>query len=62
VIGTDAMLDIDVLLSAEPAVKVATALAWQEHFKPINSQPQRDEWARAFCRHALHYISTTRPN
>jgi hypothetical protein len=56
------MIDADALLSAAPAAKIATALAWREHFKPINSQSQRDEWARAFCRHTLHYISTVRPN
>ena len=61
-IGTDARLDTDALLSAEPAAKIATALAWQEHFKLSNEPSQRQEWARCFGRHAMAYLSTALPN
>jgi hypothetical protein len=61
-IGTDAMLDKAALLNAEHAAKIAVALAWQEHFKLSNAPSQRQEWARCFGRHALHYLSTIRPN
>jgi hypothetical protein len=62
VIGTDAMIDSDALLSAEPAAKIATALAWNEHFKLSNAPSQRQEWARAFGRHVMAFLSTTQPN
>jgi hypothetical protein len=62
VISTDAMLDTAALLRAEPAQTISVALAWNEHFKPNNSQSQRDEWARAFGRHMLDFLSTTQPN
>jgi hypothetical protein len=60
-IGTDAMLDLDAMLHAEPASKIATALAWREHFTST-TQAQRDEWARAFGLHAMAFLSTTQPN
>jgi hypothetical protein len=62
VIATDATLDTAALMRAEPAEKISVVLAWQEHFKPINSQSQRDEWARAFGRKMMAYLSTTQPN
>jgi hypothetical protein len=62
VIGTDAMLDTAALLSAEPAAKIATALAWREALELSNTQSQRDEWARAYGRHMMAYLSTTQPN
>jgi hypothetical protein len=62
VIGTDAMLRIDPLLTAEPAERIAVALAWQEHFKLSNAPSLRQEWARAFGRHMMAYLSTTQPN
>jgi hypothetical protein len=62
VIGTDAMLDTDALLSAEPAAKIATALAWREHFRLSNEPSARQEWARAFGRHVIAYLSTALPN
>ena len=61
-IGTDAVLDIDSLMNAEPAAKIAVALAYREHHDTNNSLSLRDEWARAFGRHLIHYVSTTRPN
>jgi hypothetical protein len=62
VIATDAMLDTTALMQAEPAEKIAVALAWQEHFKSSNAPSQRQEWARAFGRHAMAYLSTALPN
>jgi hypothetical protein len=62
VIGTDAALDVSALLSAEPAVKIATALAWREHFDLSNDPAQRQEWARCFGRHAMAYLSRRLPN
>jgi hypothetical protein len=56
------MLCIDPLLTAEPAEKIAVALAWQEHFKLSNAPSLRQEWARAFGRHMMAYLSTTQPN
>jgi hypothetical protein len=62
VIGTDAMLNISALLSAEPAAKIATAIAWKEHFQLSNPPSLRQEFARAFGRHVMAYLSTTQPN
>jgi hypothetical protein len=62
VIATDAVLDTHALLSAEPAEKIAVALSWREHFKLSNAPSQRQEWARAFGRHAMAYLSTALPN
>jgi len=61
-IGTDAVLDIDALMQADDASKIATALAWQEHFKSSTTQSQRDEWARCFGRSVMAYLSTAQPN
>ena len=58
----DTILDTAALLRAPHAEKVAVTLAWNEHCNLNNGQTQRDEWARAFCRQVLMYLSTTRPN
>lgn len=61
-ISHDAVIDNAAFLRASDAEKIAVTLAWREHFALTNPQSQRDEWGRAFCRHMLPYIKTTRPN
>jgi hypothetical protein len=58
----DAILDVEAMLSAEPAEKIATALAWREMHDPSNSLSSRQEWTRAFGRFVLPYVcgGTTR--
>jgi hypothetical protein len=58
----DVILDTDAMLQAEPAVKIAIALAWREQFNPANRQSLRDTWARAFGRHVLPYVYTADRN
>jgi hypothetical protein len=62
VITFDMILDVESLLAAEPTTRIAVALAYREHHDTNNSLSLRDEWARAFGRHALEYLSATRPN
>lgn len=58
----DTMLDTAALLRAPHAEKLAVTLAWNEHCNLNNSPSQRDEWARAFGRQVMPYLSTIRPN
>lgn len=61
-ISTCTQIDTAAVLAAAHSEKVAIALAWREHFNPTVSQPQRDEWARAFFRQLMPYINTTVSN
>jgi hypothetical protein len=53
-------IDVDAMLNASPAEKIATMLLWNESLKPSNTQSFRDETARGVGRFLIQFLLTDR--
>jgi hypothetical protein len=52
-------IDVDALLAAPPAEKIATMTLWHESVKPSNTQSLRDECSRGVGRFLIYYLLPT---